>query len=155
MEVEACKDECKWPLGCNYRIVNNCPEEYCPSMPLHIAPDYAKSLIRRWEMTKNIILKTRYPLRCAESESSGDEQIERDSLEALTDGQEEEQSPSPLPCADSESWGGQSDPAWFSRSTDRWPGRGATEDPTSSTTQLHDGETSGVKRNSTGNEYRL
>ena len=110
MDVEACKDECKWPLRCNYRIVNNCPKDDCPSMPLHIPPDYAKSLIRGWETAKNMILETRNALPCAESKSSEDEQIESNSLEAMTDGQEEEQSPSPLPCADSESWGGRSDP---------------------------------------------
>ena len=76
-------------------------------MTLPISPPYAKKFMRRWEMTKKgilphiikMILKTRHPLPCTESEPSGDDQIESDSLAALTDGEEEEQSPSPLPCA--------------------------------------------------------
>ena len=50
-----------------------------------------------------MISKTRYPLPCAESESSGDDHIESYSLKALVDGQEEERSPSPLLCAEPES----------------------------------------------------
>ena len=52
-----------------------------------------------------IVLKSRYPLPCAELKSSEDDEIERDSLEALADDQEEEQSPPPLLCADPESSG--------------------------------------------------
>ena len=77
IEVEAYKDECKWLLRCDHCIVNNCPEEYCPTMPLPVPPNHAKNLIKRWETAKNKILKTRYPLPCSESKSSGDEQIER------------------------------------------------------------------------------
>ena len=39
--------------------------------------------------TIKIILKIIYPLPCAEPESSGDDHIESNSLEALPDGQEE------------------------------------------------------------------
>ena len=101
-------------LRCHYCIVNNCSsEEYCPPTPLPIPPDYAKKLIERWEMarkgilppTLKMILKTRYPLPCTGSESSGDDQIESGSFKALADGQEEERSSSLLPCAEPESSG--------------------------------------------------
>ena len=54
-----------------------------------------------------MILKSSYPLPCAEFKSSGDDEIERgcNSLEVLADGQEEERSPSLLPCAEPESSG--------------------------------------------------
>ena len=58
-----------------------------------------------WPPTIKVILKTHYTLPCAESELLGEDQIERDSLEALANGQKEEQSPSPLPCAEPESSG--------------------------------------------------
>ena len=80
-------------------------------MPLpNIPPDYAKNMMIIWEMTIKsifphttikIILKSRYPLPCAKPESSGDDKIESDSsLEVLADGQEEDLSPSLLPCAE-------------------------------------------------------
>ena len=83
------------------------------SMPLLISPEYASNLIERWKMarkgilppTTKMILKTRYPLPCAELESLGDDQVETHSLKALADGQEEEQSPLPLPCAEPASSG--------------------------------------------------
>ena len=52
-----------------------------------------------------MILKSRYPLLCPESESSGDEEIENGSLKAQADGDEEERSPSLLSCAEPESSG--------------------------------------------------
>ena len=52
-----------------------------------------------------IILKSRYPLPCAESESSGDGEVESNFLKALADGQEEERNLSLLPCAESGSSG--------------------------------------------------
>ena len=52
-----------------------------------------------------MILKGCYPLSCAEPESSGDDEIESDSLKALVDGhgREEKRSPSLLSCAEPES----------------------------------------------------
>ena len=44
MEIVAYKDECKWLLKCYHSIVSNCPEKYCPPMPLPIIPDYTKNL---------------------------------------------------------------------------------------------------------------
>ena len=52
-----------------------------------------------------IIYNTRYTLPCAEPESSGDDQIVNNPLEALEDGPEEKRSLSPLPYAVSESSG--------------------------------------------------
>ena len=56
VELEACSDECERLLRCHLYIVNNFPEEYCLPMPLPIFPDYAKSLMRRWEMAEKGIL---------------------------------------------------------------------------------------------------
>ena len=56
VELEACRDECKWLLRCHHCIVNNLPEKYCPPMPLPISLDYAKHFMRRWEMAKKGIL---------------------------------------------------------------------------------------------------
>ena len=124
MELEACRDECKLLLRCHHCIINICPEESCPPMPLSIPPDYAKNLMRRWETarkgilppTLKMTLKRYYPLPvrqspvpphpeiplclsslpCTESEPSGDDRTERDSLEAPADGSEEERSEIPL-----------------------------------------------------------
>ena len=56
VELEACGRECKWLLRCHHCIVNNFPDEYCPPMPLPISTDYAKNLMRRWEMPKKGVL---------------------------------------------------------------------------------------------------
>ena len=118
MELEGCKDECKCLIRYNHCMANNCPKEYCPPMPVPIPPDYAKILMRKWEMAKKSILphalkmtlKTYYPLPvhqppvppppeilpcssplpCNEPESSGDDQTDSDSLREPADGQEEE-----------------------------------------------------------------
>ena len=63
-------------------------------MPLPISPGYAKNLTGMWKMARKgilpptfkEILKTPYPLPCSQPESSGDNQIESDSYEALADG---------------------------------------------------------------------
>ena len=52
MELVAYRDECKWLLRCHRCIVKNCPEEYCPTIPLPIPDDYVRNLIERWEMAK-------------------------------------------------------------------------------------------------------
>ena len=94
----------------------------------------------------NMVLKSRYPLPCAELESSEDDEIERDSIEALGDDQEGEQSPPPPLCAEPESSGDdhtESD----SFEAGRWSGRGAIGVPAPSTARRHDGGISGAKRN--------
>ena len=55
MELQACRDGCRWLLKCDYCVVNIFPEERYPSMHLLIFPDYAKNLTRRWEMSKGHI----------------------------------------------------------------------------------------------------
>ena len=94
------------------------PTDYCSHMPLPIPPDYAKNLIRRWEMEKKGIspptlkvpFKYYYPLPvhhplvpprpeiqtcssslpCTEPELSGDDQTESESLGAPVGKQEVE-----------------------------------------------------------------
>ena len=79
VEFETCRDKCEWLLRCHHCVANNCPEEYCPPTPISIPPDYAKTLIERWKMTRKgilppnikMVLKTHYPLLCAEPELPG------------------------------------------------------------------------------------
>ena len=52
MELDACRAEGQWLLSCHYYIVNNCPEECCPPMPLPNPSDYAKNFRRRWKMAQ-------------------------------------------------------------------------------------------------------
>ena len=95
-------------------------KNYCPSHPLHIPPDHVTNLVEGWEIMRKgilplllkMVLKTRNPLPpkqqppsistspaislypsplpCTEPESSRNDQIKSDSLEALAGGQEKE-----------------------------------------------------------------
>ena len=83
IELKLDKDECKRLLRCSHCVVNNYPEEYRPPVFLPILPDYAKNLIEKWKMVRKrisplstkMILKTRYPLLCAEPNTSADDKI--------------------------------------------------------------------------------
>ena len=120
MELEACRDGYNLLRRCYLCAVNNCPQVYCPPMPLPIPPDCINSLNKRLEMTRKgillllltTILKTRYPLLvqqqpppvflpsyippfpsplpCAEPKLLGNAQIKSNYLEVLADGHKEE-----------------------------------------------------------------
>ena len=120
MELETCKDECKWLSRGHHCIVNNCPEEYGPPRPLLPIPtDHAKNVTKMWQKAKKgmlrptlkTVLKKYYPPTVGQSpvlpqpeiptcssslpwtkpKSSGDDQTESDYLGAQTDGRNEEQ----------------------------------------------------------------
>ena len=57
MKLEAYRDEYNnWLIICYFCAVNNCPEEYCPPMPLPFPLDYIKNLNKRSEMARKGIL---------------------------------------------------------------------------------------------------
>ena len=71
MELEKCRNELGWLIRShNNCIVDNCPKEDYPPMPLPIPPGYTKNLERRMEKavkgilppTLKVFLKTYYSL---------------------------------------------------------------------------------------------
>ena len=56
MELEKGRNEVRRLVRYEECIVNNCPEEDLPPMPLPIRPDYTKTMERRVEMAKKGIL---------------------------------------------------------------------------------------------------
>ena len=95
--------------------------------------------------TLKMILKTRYPLSCAESESSEDYHTENKFLEEQADGQEEERSPSPLPWAEPESSGDDQIESFSVEALADGREEGEIGDAARRTARRHDGETSEAK----------
>ena len=56
IKLEKGRNELGWLVRYEKCLVNNCPEEVFPLMPLPIPPDYTKTMERRVEMAKKGIL---------------------------------------------------------------------------------------------------